>query len=73
MQTDTGYLNGELFLVEREIPLPPLAVQQVFVAETKAEKPLVNASRDLISRFEKRMQPTFARVWDGYDMTPTEN
>ncbi len=46
-----------------EIPLPPLATQQAIVAEIEAEQSLVAANRELIFRFEKKIQATLARVW----------
>jgi len=46
-----------------QIPLPPLATQQAIVAEIEAEQALVAANRDLITRFEKKIQSTLARVW----------
>jgi type I restriction enzyme M protein len=46
-----------------KIPLPPLATQQAIVAEIKAEQSLVNANRELIARFEKKIQTTLARIW----------
>ena len=46
-----------------EIPLPPLATQQAIVAEIEAEQALVVANRELIARFEKKIQATLARVW----------
>jgi type I restriction enzyme M protein len=46
-----------------QIPLPPLATQRSIVAEIEAEQSLVNANRDLIVRFEKKIQATLARVW----------
>jgi type I restriction enzyme M protein len=46
-----------------KIPLPPLATQQVIVAEIEAEQKLVAANRELIARFEKKIQATLARVW----------
>jgi type I restriction enzyme M protein len=46
-----------------QIPLPPLASQQAIVAEIEAEQALVNANRELITRFEKRIQAVLARVW----------
>jgi type I restriction enzyme M protein len=46
-----------------EIPLPPLATQQAIVAEIEAEQSLVAANRELIARFEKKIQATLARVW----------
>ena len=45
------------------IPLPPLATQQAIVAEIEAEQALVAANRELIVRFEKKIQATLARVW----------
>jgi restriction endonuclease S subunit len=45
------------------IPLPPLAIQQVIVAEIEAEQALVAANRELITRFEQKIQATLARVW----------
>ena len=45
------------------IPAPPLKTQQVIVAEIEAEQVLVSANRELIVRFEKKIQATFARVW----------
>ena len=43
--------------------LPPLATQQAIVAEIEAEQALVSANRELIARFEKKIQATLARVW----------
>jgi restriction endonuclease S subunit len=45
------------------IPLPPLATQQAIVAEIEAEQSLVAANRELIARFEKKIQATLARIW----------
>jgi type I restriction enzyme M protein len=44
-------------------PLPPLATQQAIVAEIEAEQALVAANRELITRFEKKIQATLARIW----------
>jgi type I restriction enzyme M protein len=46
-----------------QIPLPPLATQQAIVAEIEAEQALVAANRELIARFEKKIQATLARIW----------
>lgn len=46
-----------------QIPLPPLATQQAIVEEIEAEQALVAANRELIVRFEKKIQATLARVW----------
>ncbi len=45
------------------IPLPPLTTQQAIVAEIEAEQALVASNRELIARFEKKIQATLARVW----------
>ena len=46
-----------------EIPFPSLETQQALVAEIEAEQALVAANRELITRFEKKIQATLARVW----------
>jgi type I restriction enzyme M protein len=50
-------------LKEARIPLPPLATQKAIVEEIEAEQALVVCNRDLIARFEKKIQATLARVW----------
>lgn len=50
-------------LNEATIPLPPLATQQAIVAEIEAEQALVAANRELITRFEQKIQATLARIW----------
>ncbi|MFP5417954.1 MAG: N-6 DNA methylase [Gammaproteobacteria bacterium] len=45
------------------IPLPPLATQRAIVAEIEAEQALVAANRELITRFEQKIQAALARVW----------
>jgi type I restriction enzyme M protein len=56
-------------LFETKIPLPPLATQQQIVAEIEAEQALVRANRELIVRFEKKIQATLARVWGEEETT----
>ena len=46
-----------------QITLPPLAIQQAIVAEIEAEQALVDANRELITRFERKIQATLARIW----------
>ncbi len=53
-----------------QIPLPPLATQQAIVAEIEAEQALVAANRELIARFEKKIQATLARVWGEEEPVP---
>lgn len=55
-----------------QIPLPPLATQQAIVAKIEAEQALVAANRELITRMEKKIQATLARVWGDDDLAPTE-
>ena len=47
-----------------QIPLPPLTTQQAIVAEIESEQALVNANRELIARFEKKIQGVIDRVWE---------
>ena len=44
-------------------PLPPLIVQEAIVTEIESEQELVNANRELIARFEKKIQDVIDRVW----------
>ncbi len=37
--------------------------KQAIVAEIEAEQALVNGNRELITRFEQKIQTTLARVW----------
>ncbi len=46
-----------------QFPSRPLATQQAIVAEIEAEQALVAANRELITRFEKKIQATLARIW----------
>ena len=50
-------------LNELKVPLPPLATQQNIVTEIEAEQALVAANRELITRFEQKIQTTLARIW----------
>lgn len=54
---------------EIKIPVPPLETQQAIVAEIEAEQALVNANRELIERFEKKIQAAIARVWGDAEET----
>ena len=62
--------NGNA-LKQVKVPLPPLSTQQAIVAEIEAEQALLAANRELIARFEKKIQATLARVW-GKDQPATE-
>jgi type I restriction enzyme M protein len=45
------------------IPLPPVDAQNKIVTEIEAEEKLVAANRELIERFEKKIQARLARIW----------
>ncbi|UKK93062.1 N-6 DNA methylase [Brucella pseudogrignonensis] len=50
-------------LTNLKVPLPGLETQAAIVSEIEAEQALVNGNRDLIARFEKKIDATIARVW----------
>lgn len=45
------------------LPLPPLETQQTIAAEIEAEQALVAANRELITRFETKIETAIDRVW----------
>ena len=57
-------LNSGSFI----LPLPPLETQQTIVAEIEAEQALVSANRELIERFEEKIQAAIGRVWGSSNM-----
>jgi type I restriction enzyme M protein len=63
--------NGNA-LKQIKLPLPPLETQQAIVAEIEIEQILVNANRELITRMEKKVQATLARVWGEEKPTAAE-
>jgi type I restriction enzyme M protein len=54
------------------LPLPPLDLQLAIVNEIEAEQALVDVNRELITRFEKKIQATIARIWGEDKPIPTE-
>jgi type I restriction enzyme S subunit len=56
------HLTRDVF-VHLKIPLPPIDIQQSIVAEIEAEQVLIAANRELIERFERKIQATLGRVW----------
>ena len=55
------------------IPIPgDVAMQQAIVAEIEAEQALVAANRELVARFEQKIQATLARVWGEEEPTAPE-
>ena len=47
------------------ISLPPLKTQRAIVAEIEAEQALVDANKQLITRFEEKIKAIIDRVWGG--------
>lgn len=56
----------------RKFPLPPLAIQQAIASEIDAEQALVSANRELVIRFEQKIQIALARVWSKETATALE-
>ncbi|MEX2516645.1 MAG: N-6 DNA methylase [Gammaproteobacteria bacterium] len=46
-----------------DIPLPSLEIQKEMISDIEAEQKLVHANQELISRFEKKIEATLARIW----------
>lgn len=59
-------------LNELKVPLPSIPTQESIVVEIEAEQALVNANRELINRFEKKIQGALARVWGEDEPVATE-
>ncbi len=54
------------------IPLPPIETQNTIVAEIEEEQELVEANRELIVRFEKKISAAIGRVWGKADLETAE-
>ena len=50
-------------LADLAIPLPPVEVQGHIIKELEKEQAMVDANKDLIVRFEKKIQAVMDRVW----------
>lgn len=50
-------------LLAIKVPLPDFDVQQAIAADIEAEQAIVDGNRDLITRFEKKVDAAIARVW----------
>ena len=46
------------------IPLPPASVQNAIVADMEVEQSLVQANRELIARFERKIEAAIVNVWE---------
>jgi type I restriction enzyme M protein len=68
--TVQSFYNG--FFRNYPIPSPPLTTQQTIVAEIEAEQALVGANRELIARYQKKIQATLTRIWGEDEPAPAE-
>lgn len=59
-------------LRQTQIPLPPLETQQTIVAEIEAEQALVDSNRELITRFEAKIEQAITRVWGATTANSTD-
>jgi type I restriction enzyme M protein len=50
-------------LADLKVPLPDLETQAAIVSEIEAEQVLINGNRNLVARFEKKIDAAIARVW----------
>jgi type I restriction enzyme M protein len=66
--TVQSFYNG--FFKDYAVPVPPIATQQAIVAEIEGEQTLVAANRELVERFENKIEATLARIWDEEPIAP---
>ena len=57
---------------QQAIPLPPVAVQQSILEDIEAEQTIVEANRELIDRFKRKIQSAVERVWGNEITTALE-
>jgi type I restriction enzyme M protein len=58
-----GYKRHYGKLKEMAIAVPPLEVQRLLVSEIEAEDALVDGNRELVSRFQNKIEAAVARIW----------
>lgn len=68
--TVQSFYNG--FFKDYLVPVPPRTTQQAIVADIQAEEALVASTRELIARFEGKIQSTLARIWGEEPPPPAE-
>jgi len=61
-QNVNGLFNRDELKITK-IPLPPIPDQQIIIAEIEAEQNLVNANRELINRFENKIETIIKRIF----------
>ena len=50
-------------LININIPNPPLKIQKQIVSQIEKEQQLVNANKELITTFERKIKDRIARIW----------
>jgi type I restriction enzyme M protein len=54
---------GPTHLKKMKIPIPPIEVQEKIAADIEAEQAIIDGNRDLVARFEKKIDAAIARTW----------
>ncbi len=52
------------FVINQEIPLPPLEIQKQIVEKIEAERALVESAKKLIDIYEEKTKETIAKLWE---------
>lgn len=58
-----GYKRHFSKLKESVIAIPPLETQEIIISDIEKEQAMVDANKELIARFEKKIQGVMDRVW----------
>ena len=66
-----GYKRHFRKLKETLMAIPPLKEQKAIIAEIEAEQALVDGNRQLIERFEKKIQTAISRIWNSWKTLQT--
>jgi type I restriction enzyme M protein len=70
-QNVNGLFNREELKMVK-IPLPPLVTQRRVVAEIECEQKLIAGNRELIDRFERKIQSMLSLAWSDSEDSLTE-
>ena len=52
------------FVVNQEIPLPPLTIQKQIVERIESERTLVEGNKKLIEIYEQKTKDTLLKLWE---------
>lgn len=58
-----GYLTQSEF-IKREIPLPSLAIQKKIVEKIEAERAIVDANKQLIKIYDRKIKDAIGKLWE---------